>query len=139
MTEDIAVGALVRNHTLLLAHRHPARRWYPDCWDLVGGHIEPGETALEALRRECREEIAVDVVDLYPVEVEIPDPNLRMYIFIVTGWTGEPVNAAPLEHDALGWFESTEIADLHLAHPSYATWLPSLIEHHQSRPTVASD
>ena len=132
MTEDIAVGALVRNHTLLLAHRHPARRWYPDCWDLIGGHIESGETPREALQRECREEIAVDVLDLRPVEVEISDPNLRTYAFVVSGWTGEPVNAAPLEHDALGWSQSTQIAGLHLAHTSYATRLPRLIEHHQA-------
>ncbi|OYN98759.1 hypothetical protein CGZ95_11820 [Enemella evansiae] len=44
----IAVAALVRDGRVLLAHRHPERRWYPDCWDLVGGHVEPGETPEQA-------------------------------------------------------------------------------------------
>ena len=42
-TTSIAVAALVRDGLVLLGHRHPARRWYLDCWDLVGGHVEPGE------------------------------------------------------------------------------------------------
>ena len=31
---------------VLMVHRHPDRRWYPDCWDLIGGHIEPGESPM---------------------------------------------------------------------------------------------
>lgn len=69
MMEEIAIAALVRDGSLLLGHRHPARRWYPDCWDLIGGHLEPGEEPLDAVRRERREEIAVDISHLWPVEV----------------------------------------------------------------------
>ena len=132
MTEEIAVAALVRDRSLLLAHRHPARRWYPDCWDLVGGHIERGETPRDAVLRECREEIAVDISELRPVEVEIHDPNLHIHAFLVSRWTGEPTNAAPGEHDALTWFDASQIAGLRLAHPSYENWLPRLIEQHQA-------
>nr|WP_231918584.1 NUDIX domain-containing protein [Microlunatus sagamiharensis] len=38
----------------MLGHRHPARRWYPDCWDLFGGHVEPGESPEQAARRVPR-------------------------------------------------------------------------------------
>lgn len=127
MMEEIAIAALVRDGSLLLGHRHPARRWYPDCWDLIGGHLEPGEEPLDAVRRECREEIAVDISHLWPVEVHLDDSNLRSHAFLVTGWTGEPTNAAPEEHDALAWFRPNDIADLRLAHPSYPSWLPRLI------------
>lgn len=125
--DEIAVAALVGDRSLLLAHRHPARRWYPDCWDLVGGHVERGESPQDAVLRECREEIAVDVLELRPVEVRIDDPNLRAHAFLVIRWAGEPKNAAPEEHDALCWFSSDQLAGLRLAHPSYASWLPRLI------------
>ncbi|GGK93961.1 hypothetical protein GCM10012284_30030 [Mangrovihabitans endophyticus] len=36
--------------------RSPARKLFPDTWDIVGGHVEPGESVEEALRRETTEE-----------------------------------------------------------------------------------
>ena len=36
--------------------RSPTRKLFPDTWDVVGGHLEPGETVQEALHREVYEE-----------------------------------------------------------------------------------
>lgn len=125
--DTIAIVALLEGGRLLLGHRHPKRRWYPDCWDLVGGHVEPGESPDQAARRECREEIAVDLIDLHPIEVHLDDPALRAHAFVATSWTGRPTNAAPDEHDAIGWFTSAELPYLRLAHPSYLQWLTGLL------------
>ncbi|MBB6628686.1 NUDIX domain-containing protein [Nocardioides sp. KIGAM211] len=112
----IAVAALVRDGRVLLVHRHPARAAYPDCWDLVGGHVEAGESAREAVVRECREELGVDVHDPVPLAVRMDDPALALQAFVVRRWDGEPVNAAPDEHDDLGWFGPDDLDDLVLAH-----------------------
>ena len=56
-----AAGALVLGGKALLVKRSPQRRFYPGAWDLFGGHIEGSETAEEALRREAREELHVEV------------------------------------------------------------------------------
>lgn len=114
----LSVAALVRDGRVLLVHRHPSRRWYPDCWDLVGGHVEPDESPLQAVRRECREEVAVDVHDPRPILMVVSDPALDVSAFLVTHWEGEPVNAAPEEHDDLRWFGPSELADLTIAHPA---------------------
>ena len=114
----IAVAALVREGRILLAHRHPLRRWYPDCWDLVGGHVEPGESPEAAVRRECHEELAVDIDDPVPFDLGFDDPSLQMHAFLVTRWTGDPVNAAPGEHDDLRWFRPDEVSRLTLADPA---------------------
>ncbi len=114
----IAVAALVRDGLVLLVHRHPSRRWYPDCWDLVGGHVESGEPSHEAVSRECLEELGVHVHDPLPIPMTVQDPTLDMHAFLVTRWDGEPVNAAPEEHDDLRWFRPSELADLKLANPA---------------------
>ncbi|WP_209695544.1 NUDIX domain-containing protein [Kribbella aluminosa] len=114
----ISVAALVRDGLVLLVHRHPSRRWYPDCWDLAGGHVEAGELPHQAVSRECLEELGVQVHDPVPIPMTISDPSLDMHAFLVTRWAGEPVNAAPEEHDDLRWFRPGELANLKLAHPA---------------------
>jgi 8-oxo-dGTP pyrophosphatase MutT (NUDIX family) len=47
-----------------------------------------------------------------------------MHAFLVTRWDGEPVNAAPDEHDDLRWFHPSDLPDLNLAHPAN---LPNLL------------
>ncbi len=111
----IAVASLVRDGQVLLAHRHPSRRWYPDCWDLVGGHVETGESPHQAVTRECLEELGVHVHDPLPIPMTFSDPTLDMHAFLVTRWDGEPANAAPEEHDDLRWFRPGELSDLKLA------------------------
>ncbi|GAA2813749.1 hypothetical protein GCM10010522_34250 [Kribbella solani] len=135
----IAVGVLVRDGLVLLVHRHPARRVYPDCWDLVGGHVEEGESPRQAVRRECLEELGVQVHDPVPVPMRISDPNLDMYAFLITRWDGEPVNAEPEEHDDLRWFRPSELADLKLAHPAGLPSILSAIEAGQTPRPEASD
>jgi 8-oxo-dGTP pyrophosphatase MutT (NUDIX family) len=49
--------------------------------------------------------------------MSVSDPTLDVHAFLVTQWDGEPVNAAPEEHDDLRWFRPTDVADLRLAHP----------------------
>ncbi|WLS47089.1 NUDIX domain-containing protein [Micromonospora profundi] len=51
-------GALIVGHDgrIFFQRRSPHRRLFPNCWDIVGGHLEPGEDVDEALRREITEE-----------------------------------------------------------------------------------
>ena len=111
----IATAALIRDGRILLAHRNPMRRWYPDCWDLVGGHIEAGESPEQAVIRECSEELGIRVFDPRPIPMAFTDPGIEMHAFLVQRWEGEPVNAAPDEHDQLRWFEPADLAHLKLA------------------------
>ncbi|WP_328989608.1 NUDIX domain-containing protein [Kribbella sp. NBC_01245] len=52
------VGALIRDARgrVYVQRRTRNRRLLPRIWDIVGGHLEPGETPEEALAREITEE-----------------------------------------------------------------------------------
>jgi 8-oxo-dGTP diphosphatase len=125
MGHRVVAGLLVKDGRVLLCHRSPGRRWYPDVWDLAGGHVEEGELPEEALGRELREELDIVLGPPMgdPVAV-LSDPELTLTIYLVTNWVGEPVNRVPEEHDAIGWFEVDDVRQLRLAHPS----LPTIIE-----------
>ena len=115
------VAALLRDgNRVLLCHRSPERRWYPDVWDLPGGHVEPGELPGSALARELREELGIDIAaPSGPPLQEVHADTFEMQIWLIEAWTGSPVNVAPDEHDAIGWFTRDALADLSLAHHSY--------------------
>jgi 8-oxo-dGTP diphosphatase len=51
-------GALVvgDDGRIFFQKRSAQRKLFPNTWDIVGGHLEPGETVAEALRREVFEE-----------------------------------------------------------------------------------
>lgn len=51
-------GALIVDDAgrIFVQRRSPHSRLFAGCWDIVGGHVEPGESVDEALRREVREE-----------------------------------------------------------------------------------
>lgn len=115
---QLALALLVRDGRVLLVHRTPSRAHYPDCWDLAGGHIEPGESPQDAVARECREELGVTIHEARPFPMEIADDGLDVHAFVVTGWDGEPANTAPDEHDAVRWFAPDQLVDLDLAHPT---------------------
>ncbi|WP_430782249.1 NUDIX domain-containing protein [Actinoplanes sp. G11-F43] len=115
------VAALVRDgNRILLCHRSAGRRWYPDVWDLPGGHVEDTESPRAALVRELREELGITVpLPSGPPMREISADTFEMWIWLVDAWTGVPANAAPDEHDDIRWFGASELPHLQLAHDSY--------------------
>jgi 8-oxo-dGTP pyrophosphatase MutT (NUDIX family) len=120
-TRARVVAAFLRDgDRVLLCHRSAGRRWYPDVWDLPGGHVRDGEAPSAALVRELREELGITIAEpLGPPMKEVCADAFAMQIWLVDVWAGTLVNAAPSEHDAIAWFEESDLADLRLAHDSY--------------------
>jgi len=59
---NIVVCALIeRDGKLFVAKRADTKASWPGRYEIVGGHVDPGESLEEALRRELREEIGVEV------------------------------------------------------------------------------
>ena len=108
----VVVGVLVRDGSLLLVRRAPWMRVFPGAWGPFGGHVDSGETVEEALRREAREELGIEVIALRHLgQVYVPVEPALAHVFAVLSWGGEPENAAPDEHTDVRWFGLTELPD----------------------------
>jgi 8-oxo-dGTP pyrophosphatase MutT (NUDIX family) len=58
------LAAVIRRQDRYLVCRRPAHKRHGGLWEFPGGKLEPGETLLEAARRELREELGAEVSDL---------------------------------------------------------------------------
>jgi 8-oxo-dGTP diphosphatase len=119
----VVAGLLRRRDRALMVHRLPQRRWYPDAWDLPGGHVQVGEVPRLALARELREELGITAEVAGDAFAKIQGVDFRMDIWTIDQWTGEPSNYAPEEHDALAWLTDKELHGLRLTDPR----LPQLL------------
>lgn len=98
----IVLGYIERDGAVLLTRRPPGVH-QAGAWEFPGGKVEPGETPQDALRRELREELGVDVTvgdELAAVRYRYPDRAVELRLFRCTLHAGEP---APRAADALCW------------------------------------
>jgi len=123
----VVAGLLVEADKVLLCHRSASRRWFPNVWDLPGGHIESGETPTAALVRELREELGILIEEpLHPASAHIRQPSIDCRIWVVRSWTGTLRNASA-EHDEIAWWTAGAVEDLALADASYRTLIASAL------------
>ncbi|TDK43760.1 NUDIX hydrolase [Antarcticimicrobium luteum] len=104
-----AIAVLVDGDRVLLAQRGKS----PDkgLWGFPGGHVEPGETALEAARRELREEtgLAARAVEyLTNIDVIRRDDAGRVIVhyLLAAVLCADPVGTPRADDDAqdVAWF-----------------------------------
>ena len=109
MTEVVA--ALIWDGDRFMACQRPPHKARGLLWEFVGGKVETGETKEEALIRECREELAVELAvgDIFmDVVHEYPDLTVHLTLFHASIASGTPQK---LEHHDIRWLTVDEIDD----------------------------
>ena len=120
----ICAGAtLLKNGEILLGLRSSQSDFYPDRWDIFGGHCEEGETIEDTLARELEEELGVRPIRYEALGVfDEPNPRdhgeARYHVFVVYEWMGEPTNCGD-EHLKIQWFHVDELHGINLALEKY--------------------
>ena len=90
---EVAVAVLIRMDGRVLLARRPAGKVYAGYWEFPGGKVEPGESVRDALEREIREELAVEVERAHPWITRVftyPHATVRLHFYRVLAWRGEP-------------------------------------------------
>ena len=106
---EVAAAVLQRaDGTFLLAQRPKDKIW-AGYWEFPGGKVEAGESTREALVRELREELGIEVVSAYRWITRVfsyPHATVRLSFFRVTEWAGE---LYPHEGQQFSWQSPGEV------------------------------
>ena len=120
-----ACAILIRDGKILLGRRAQHRRAYPNCWDVVGGKVNSGETLNAALLRELTEELGITPIEFVNVGSlrdanALARGNAVYHIFAVRRWSGGEPTIRNHEHSQLQWFDIETACTLpDLALPDY--------------------
>ena len=77
-----------RQRELLLTRRAPEKEHYANCWAATGGAALVGETSLQTVRRELREETGFVAEQMISLGQVYPSPGLLdevLYLFLARG------------------------------------------------------
>ncbi|RYD19172.1 MAG: (deoxy)nucleoside triphosphate pyrophosphohydrolase [Verrucomicrobiaceae bacterium] len=112
---DVVCGVIENAEGLFLACQRPEGKHLGGLWEFPGGKVDAGESPREALARELREELAVEVEvgkALSPVVWDYAGKRIRLLPFLCTITGGE---LQALEHQAMRWCAPTHFESLQWA------------------------
>jgi 8-oxo-dGTP diphosphatase len=110
-TVHVAVGVITKDNLYFLTKRllggHQGGKW-----EFPGGKVEKDESVHQALHRELKEEVAIEVLSCIPL-IEIThdygDKKVLLEVFIIDNFSGQ---AKALEGQESNWFTLGELAKL---------------------------
>ena len=110
------VGAIIKYGERYLVGQRAANKSQGGLWEFMGGKIEPGETPEQALARECREELALEIENgriLDSVIHDYPEKTIRLTLISCSPKPGSVPQA--LEHQQIRWVTRAEMDTLDFA------------------------
>ena len=126
----VAVALIDPDGRVLIAQR-PEGKQLAGLWEFPGGKVEPGERPEQALIRELKEELGIDVTEacLAPfvfASHAYESFHLLMPLYLCRRWSGVVVKH---EHAALAWVKPNRLGDYPMppADEPLVAWLRDLL------------
>ena len=106
----VAAGIIVRDQQVFISKRS-SEQHQGNKWEFPGGKVESGESVLEALTRELKEEVNLDVVNaqvFHQLEFDYGDKVVQLDFYLVDDFTGI---GKGLEGQQTTWVNMSELAN----------------------------
>lgn len=105
----VTAGILMQEECVLICQRRKGS-WGEYKWEFPGGKVEDGEDPRESLRRELREELAIEP-QIGPLLCRLyhryPDREVELYVFHIPSYTGEVTNT---QFESIRWAAREELS-----------------------------
>ncbi len=129
MIKLVVACALVNEYGKVLINERPVGKDYAGYWEFPGGKVDKGETPEEAIIRELKEEINIDVTGscLAPLsftEKQYDNYYVVVLLYVCRRWNG---HIMPMEKQELAWVSPKEIDNFNLL-PADKSFFASLRE-----------
>lgn len=90
----VAVGVIVNARGEILIALRPEHSHQGGLWEFPGGKVEAGETVQQALQRELREELGLEIEslrDCVEIRHDYPDKSVLLDVWWVDRFSGKPL------------------------------------------------
>ena len=107
----VAVGVIIDGMGRVLISRRAENSHQGGLWEFPGGKVEPGESLAEALARELREELDIEVHGSEPlmeIHHDYSDKAVLLDVHVVRDYGGQP---SGLENQPLAWVSSEKLPE----------------------------
>ena len=100
---------ILKDDKILIVRRSETDQWMPGHYGLPGGKLDPGETPTEALSRECKEEVDLNILPNNFIFLPKVSNNKEHAFFYTTKFSGEP--KLDFEHDDFQWVNPKNLSN----------------------------
>ncbi len=105
----VAVGVVMNSEQQVLMTQRPDDKDYAGFWEFPGGKVESGESTYQALCREFKEEIAIEVEQAEPLitlQHQYKNYAVQLHVWLITQYAGE---LQAMENQAMQWVTLSEV------------------------------
>ena len=111
---DMVIVAIIHDNAnrVLIARRADSKQFQPGMFECIGGHLEPGESIEDGLRREVFEEIGakVKVGQIFDAFTYSDEEGYKIEVsYLCTLEPGETPTLNPEDHSEFLWISADEI------------------------------
>ena len=131
---NVVGGVLVENKHIILGRRAHNSKNFPNLFEFPGGKIEKGETPKEALKRELKEELDIDIyigdIHAFPGNesshtIEKSGKIINLILFIIKKWKGELKPKINI-HSELAYIDIKKLDAFEEILPGDAVFIPAI-------------